>query len=534
MAIVSQNSGYVLNQTLFGLWLSAQQSSSEPRLEDANLILDISKAHGELPADFEAAPWLRLIRQESARPDSSAVPPLFARRLEEASSETLHALGNFLLGHNVSLASIASRHQRQEVRDLIEAESYRRLRMKPANANRLSPELKAAMGEIDEAEGSLYDVIRQEFGGQAGDAEDALELIHEIVHRNRPLDLIVEGSSLRARVEAFMDRAIQITERACPEDWGGNKKFSDRDVVSGAALLGRKDKVFRYAWMILNARLGRPLLGPPAMRERAAVIDFAVSLLNEDVRNFPEALIRIRDHFDRCTPEALTAISRADMETRAYVAEAYFGLFPFRVVPDLAPAFRLVRAIGEAGFYREIAVGTFPRAEGFGVNLSLGDLAGVNAEDVEDVFVLHTHPWVEYLSPEDTARFSIEDSRFVFSKPDIENAKAEALRLHREAEAGRTWFSPLSFNTDARRHSQWLQAYEGAAAMEVSVGAEGMISGIRMFYGLHPERNSNVDEEALLWRLAWFEHMYENQSGAPIRYIRRSYEDLLAEFPYRP
>jgi len=360
-----------------------------------------------------------------------------------------------------------------------------------------------------------------------------LEIVHEIIHRGRPLDLIRDDSTVREKIEAFMDLVIQTVERACPEDGAARRRFSDKNAVSGAPLLGRTEKIFRSAWMFLNARLGRPLLGPPAMRERASVINFTVSLLNENVRSFSEALTRIRDHFDRCTPQALRAIARADMETRGYVAEAYFGLFPFRVVPDLASAFRLARAIGEAGFYREIAVATFPDGAGHGTVLSLGDIAGVNVEENEDVFVLHTHPWVGFLSPDEVGAFSIEDARFLFSNPDIENAKAEALRLHREAEGGRTWVSPLSFNTDARRHSQWLQAFEGAASLQVSLGADGMISGIQMYYGLHPERNADVDEDTLRQQLDWFAHIYENQSGAPVQYIRQSYEDLLAGFPFR-
>jgi hypothetical protein len=412
MALPALNPDYVLNQTLFGIWLSTQRASAEPQLESANVILEISRAHGELPARFEAAPWLRFARLERLTPEESsglepsgiwrvappAVPPLFARRLSEASPETLQVFGNFFLGLNLSLTDIASRHQRQEVRDLVAAESYRRLRAKP-DEHRLTPALRIAMASIDDAEGSLYDDLRKEFGGGPEDAESILELVHEIIHRDRPLGLITAGSSLRARVEAFMDHVIRITQQACPEDWGGVKKLADRNLVSGAPLLGQKEKLFRSAWMILNARLGRPLLGPPALRERSAVIDFAVSFLEEEnVRSFSEALIRIRDHFDRCTPQALKAIARADMETRGYVVEAYFGLFPFRVVPDLASAFRLVRAIGEAGFYREVAVSTFPNTSGFGVSLSLGDIAGVNAENDDDTFVLHTHPWVGYLS----------------------------------------------------------------------------------------------------------------------------------------
>jgi hypothetical protein len=114
------------------------------------------------------------------------------------------------------------------------------------------------------------------------------------------------------------------------------------------------------------------------------------------------------------------------------------------------------------------------------------------------------------------------------------NAKMGAMRLHRMSEKGDFSYSPLSFNTDAHRHGQWLQAFEGAAYMEVSVGAEGLISGLKVFYGLHPDRNADMNEEALFWRCGWFEHMYGRQVGAPIQYIRRSYEDILVDFPYGP
>lgn len=507
-----------VDQTLFGLWAAHEPGVVGSRPEDSRYLIEISQAHGELPPTFEAASEAASMMRAAdvAAPRS----PLFARRFSNLASDSLRAFRDFALGGNLSLPDISSRDRRQEVRDLIEAEGYRRMRIRP-DMSRLPLELVTALHRLEESETALYEALR---------AEEILERIHEILYRSRPLDLLTPGDPIRARVEAFMAEVIQTAARICPEEWTGSGT-GKINIITGALTYGRLEKTFRAAWMLLKAKAGLPLFGPPAPRERAFIYDFVISGLKENVRSFQEALLRLRDHFDRGSPEVLQALARSDFETRAYAVEAYFGAFPFRTVPDLESAFRLVQAVGENGFYREIGLSTFSEGSSYGVLLSLGDIEGVAPEENGDIFVLHTHPWIGYLSEEDVIRFSIEPDRFLFSKPDMEKAKDSARRLHLAARAGEASFAPVSFDAAARVHREWLQAFEGAARLEISVDDGGLTDGIRIFYGLHPERNA-TDEADLLSRLEWYAHIYEQVSGS-FQYIRRDYQDLLAGFPFR-
>ncbi len=442
----------------------------------------------------------------------------------------------------------------QRVSDLEETKYYRQHQM---GGFQLDPSVdvvtRTLFGETERIKQNLLGFVRGlgpvRGSGKTYKSTELLDLVHEVLERGKPLEMIPTAQGVRGTVKDYMNHVVSMAEYVDSYRWkmsvsSASNAFTGEKFGSPTQAEQYLQAQYRFARMLMNQRMGLPLFGEPTEREKGILTHFSKRVLHVrgDV-HYADAQEAIRDHLQRFSPEVQEGLRKADQETRALVMETFFGISQHRYMFDPYKAFEVANFLGDVGFYRELGVTLEVRGKRIFTNLSLGDLGSVHPEKDNLFFVFHTHPeeylnhWGQIMGAAayrgqtmvlDVARTNQDTRNVMFSQQDIRLFKHHAESIFQLARTNPQLDLSIFYDRSTRIFRNWVRHPYGMAEVRVYLNPYGVAEKIEVDYGVKSEAQADTKHLEQADRL----RAMSQELHIPVEVLPRPIAQLEQGLPY--
>ncbi|HKX13117.1 MAG TPA: hypothetical protein VJP40_08195, partial [bacterium] len=222
-------------------------------------------------------------------------------------------------------------------------------------------ELKKAYSEKDA--GLLKEI--QSHGTVEGtarsyEAKEFPELLHLVMERGQPIEILPTAKKIRATVENEMYGFVVEVERRFPEEFKKAGK-NDPDTGESFQIKGNDGKLkpnvpamYRFAKRLLNGKLGLPVHGEASPRQKESVLGFMQGAMGrKDLDTYEKAAEVLRQDFKAYGTEFQKAYKAAKPAMRDALLDAFFDGKRYATFTSLKDASGLLRFLGKTGHHVE-------------------------------------------------------------------------------------------------------------------------------------------------------------------------------------
>ncbi|HKY61947.1 MAG TPA: FHA domain-containing protein [bacterium] len=358
-------------------------------------------------------------------------------------------------------------------------------------------ELKQAYTEKDS---SLLKKI-QSHGNVEGtartyEAQEFPELLHLVMERGQPIEILPSAKDIRATVENEMYGFVVEVERRFPQEF---QKAGKNDPETGESfqIKGNDGKLkanipamYRFAKRLLNSKLGLPVHGEASPKQKETVLGFMQSAMGrKDLDTYEKASEALRQEFRTFGPEFRKAYKAAKPAMREALLDAFFDGKRFATFTSLKEASGLLRFLGKTGHHVEFTLTADTSKQPNEYLLSIGDLTAAINPKPGLVTIIHSHPTLyvnrrrNLMGHRDTLDLDSgkevgHSASILFSPGDFDHMMFDALRLTKDG-------VKMDGVHEDGVYRNWVQHRFGLSEATIQVGRDGKASEMKIRYGFY-------------------------------------------------
>ncbi|HEX5032867.1 MAG TPA: hypothetical protein VFW62_00180, partial [bacterium] len=328
------------------------------------------------------------------------------------------------------------------------------------------------------------------------EAKEFPELLHLVMERGQPIEILPTAKKIRATVENEMYGFVVEVERRFPEEFKKAGK-NDPDTGESFQIKGNDGKLkpnvpamYRFAKRLLNAKMGLPVHGEASPRQKESVLGFVQGAMGrKDLDTYEKAAEALRQEFKAFGPEFQKAYKAAKPALRDALLDAFFDGKRYATFTSLNEASGVLRFLGKTGHHVEFTLTTDLSKQPAEYLLSIGDLTAAINPRPGLITIIHSHPTLysnrrrELMGHRDTldldtAKEVGHSASILFSPGDFDHMMFDAQRLTKDV-------VKMDGIHENGVYKNWVQHRFGLSEAEIKVGSDGKATEMKIRYGFY-------------------------------------------------